>query len=75
MDTKLCLYCEWFYIEMACPDLGEYTPGSDFHMICRKMVWEFDAYGTQDEYYKCMHAARTCDLYKENPKLIAIEAK
>jgi hypothetical protein len=70
---KTCIFCQHFYLSMASPGYSEYTPGSDFSMICLKDRWRFDQFGTQEHYHSCLKSAEVCPDYSEVKRLIDIK--
>lgn len=65
---KICLFCQYFYIDNSSPGYSEMTPGDNMHMGCRKDHWYFDPDDTTENQYRDMMAmARTC------PDLVFVE--
>lgn len=64
-EGKCCVECEFMSIQTGSPAYSEWTPGEDFTMSCSKEVWDFDPYGTEQEYRDCMLAARRCIHFKD----------
>jgi hypothetical protein len=54
-------------MQLANPDLGEYTPGISWAMMCAKSVWCFDPY-TDDvgKFAKCLETANTCKYFEKD---------
>ena len=62
---KCCIQCSNFILSVGQPGYGEYTPGSDFDMICIKGIWEYTRYFTQEHYCNCIMAAERCPKFEE----------
>lgn len=59
---RTCLECKHFRVWAADPGYSEYTPGSDFSMVCEKDKWNFDAYEAYlEDFRKMLRTAETCD--------------
>jgi len=61
IDTRICLFCEQFYICPADPGYSDMTPGSDVTINCTKGYWEIDLYDDYvDKYREKLSGAKTC---------------
>lgn len=62
---KLCLFCEHCYLHMPTSGYSEYTPGTDWFMLCNKNVWNFDPCdSSEEEYFKIITTAKVCPEFR-----------
>ena len=65
MSKKMCWFCKYFLYENADYGYSEYTPGSDFDIICIKRHWDFSpSHTTQKEFGEMLLSAQTCKDYE-----------
>lgn len=64
-DNLLCIFCEHYYVRTAEPDYSEWTPGTQFTMLCLKGKWEVDPWkDNTSTYRKMLLTAHTCNDYE-----------
>ena len=69
-EGRVCLFCEHFYIVMSSPGYSEYTPGEEFKMSCDREVWEYQKYGDENDYLRCIVMAQCCEQYVFNKSIL-----
>lgn len=62
---ETCVSCKHFYLDVGSPGYSELTPGSDFDMECRKKKWEYERYGSEDEFRRCIFTAHECEEFEQ----------
>ena len=64
---KVCLLCEHFNFTGKQRGYSEYTPGYDASMNCTKGKWYAEELGllTEKQFYKYMHMAEKCKLFRK----------
>lgn len=67
--NKTCFGCANFIFSEGQPELGEYTPGSDWYMECRKNKFgnngSFGDQVGQTEFARRINLAVTCSAYEQ----------
>lgn len=65
-DERICVFCKYFYLDMADPGYSSLTPGSDMAMGCRKGVWSHKKYDDGLEEYRAnLLRAETCSKFED----------
>lgn len=67
INIKLCVFCEYFDLEMGDEGYSEMTPGSETVIKCRQNYWEMEN-GEDDSVFRAnIIKAVTCSEYKGWP--------
>lgn len=66
--TENCLFCQQYYFDPGEPGYSELTPGVDTSYGCKKEIWDDDSTDTEEDYFRNMRTAETCEFFKPREK-------
>ena len=65
---KVCIYCQFFYLDPACAGYSDMTPGYAVEMNCQKGKWEFFSFeDSKTDFVKKLKTAETCPDFQPDP--------
>jgi|GEM_PF-5732919 len=68
MNEKLCIFCQYFDLDMGEPGYSELTPGANANIGCGKDHWDMSNYGDTREFRENIIRASICnDYYPVDP--------
>ena len=62
---KCCIECQYMYLNTGSRGYSELTPGDEFSMSCEKQHWDWEPYGSEQQYRDCILAAKRCADFEE----------